>query len=289
MNQTQNAATALPRLRGKRINRRIQTIMILICLIAVIAGIYLAGLLIDDVLLEPNFSQKGQAPSPTHPFGTDMLGRDMLVRTVKGLSLSIAVGTIASTVAAVIAVFVGITAASGLKALDHFVNWVIDLVMSVPHMVLLILISFVCGRGLTGVLIGISLTHWTSLARVIRAEVLQVRSQPYIAVSKKMGKANSWIMVHHILPHVFPQFLVGLILMFPHAIMHESGLTFLGFGLSPEQPAIGIILSESMKYLSTGMWWLAFFPGLMLVILVLMFDKLGESVRTLVDPYSAQE
>ena len=86
-----------------------------------------------------------------------------------------------------------------------------------------------------------------------------------------------------------PQFLIGLILMFPHAIMHESGLTFLGFGLPPEQPAIGIILAESMSYISTGMWWLAFFPGLMLVIIILLFNKLGECIRKLVDPYSAQE
>ena len=74
-----------------------------------------------------------------------------------------------------------------------------------------------------------------------------------------------------------------------HAIMHESGLTFLGFGLSPEQPAIGIILSESMKYISAGMWWLAFFPGLMLVIIVLLFDRLGENLKKIIDPYSAHE
>ena len=95
--------------------------------------------------------------------------------------------------------------------------------------------------------------------------------------------------MHHILPHMIPQFVIGLILMFPHAIMHESSLTFLGFGLSPEQPAIGIILSESMKYISTGMWWLAFFPGLMLVIVVLLFDRLGENLKKIVDPYSAHE
>jgi peptide/nickel transport system permease protein len=96
------------------------------------------------------------------------------------------------------------------------------------------------------------------------------------------------VAVRHIFPHVLPQFFVGLILLFPHAILHESGLTFLGFGLPPEQPAIGIILSESMRYISSGAWWLAFFPGLSLVILVLLIDKLGNTVRLLLEPREAQ-
>ena len=91
------------------------------------------------------------------------------------------------------------------------------------------------------------------------------------------------------LPHLVPQFLVGLILLFPHAILHESSITFLGFGLSNEQPAIGIILSESMKYLVTGKWWLALFPGAMLVLTVVLFDVAGESLRKIIDPASAQE
>ena len=134
-----------------------------------------------------------------------------------------------------------------------------------------------------------AVTHWTGLARIIRSEVLQIRSQQYIEVSKK------WDIPAGGLPYIifyrtwFRMFLIGLILMFPHAIMHESGLTFLGFGLSPEQPAIGIILSESMKYISAGMWWLAFFPGLMLVIIVLLFDRLGENLKKIIDPYSAHE
>jgi peptide/nickel transport system permease protein len=86
-----------------------------------------------------------------------------------------------------------------------------------------------------------------------------------------------------------PQFFVGLILLFPHAVLHEASISFLGFGLPPEQPAIGIILSESMRYISTGMWWQAVLPGLTLVLIVLLVDKLGDNLRTILDPYSAQE
>ena len=270
-------------------NRRTKTIIFAALIFLVILGVYLSGAFLSDDLIQADFSKKALKPSLEHPFGTDLLGRDMLVRTIKGLSVSISVGMIASSVSAVIALFVGVAAATGRSWLDHFINWLIDLVMGIPHTVLLILISFACGKGLKGVLIGVAVTHWTGLARIIRSEVLQIRSQQYIGVSKRLGHSSWWITVHHILPHMVPQFIIGLILLFPHAIMHESGLSFLGFGLSPEQPAIGIILSESMKYLSSGMWWLAFFPGLMLVIIVLLFDRLGENMKKILDPYSAHE
>lgn len=159
------------------------------------------------------------------------------------------------------------------------ISWVIDLMMGIPHTVLIILISFALGRGLRGLLAGIAATHWTSLARLIRGEVMQLRSQHYIAVSRRMGKSGSWIMLHHFLPQLAPQFLAGLVLMFPHAILHEAAISFLGYGLPPEQPAVGIILSESMTYLSSGMWWMAVFPGMVLVFMVWLIDRLGETLR----------
>ena len=281
-----NRALSLPQ---KLFNRRGRTILISILILLLMAGVFAAGFIIPDAAVAPDFARKGLAPSLSHPFGTDWLGRDMLLRTLKGLSISITVGSVASGVSAVIATFIGIAAASGSKALDGAINWLIDLVMGIPHLVLLILISFACGRGLKGLLVGIAFTHWTSLARLIRAEVLQLRSQPYIGVSRKLGHSNGWILKNHILPHMVPQFVIGLVLLFPHAILHESSLSFLGYGLPPEQPAIGIILSESMKYLTSGMWWLAVFPGVTLILLVLLFDKLGDNLKLLLDPSTAQE
>lgn len=153
-----------------------------------------------------------------------------------------------------------------------------------PHLVTLILIAFVLGGGAKGVVIGIALTHWPTLTRVLRAEILQIKSAEYVEISKKLGKSRMWIIRKHYLPHLLPQLFVGFILLFPHAILHESAITFLGFGLSPEQPAIGIILSESMKYLSTGIWWLAFFPGLSLIVMVAIFDAFGNNLRKLIYP-----
>jgi len=272
----------------KNTNRRLTSIIIAIAIVAILIAIYLSGALLPESALRADFSQKFQPPSLDHPFGTDYLGRDMFVRTIKGLSLSLTIGAIASVISAIIALIVGTTAALGKGMIDHAINWFIDVFMSVPHTVLLILISIAFAQGAMGLLIGIALTHWASLARLVRAEVLQVRDQQFVMAARRFGKSPFWIARKHILPHVLPQFFVGLILEFPHAIMHESGLTFLGFGMPPEQPAVGIILSESMRYISAGAWWLVVFPGLALVILVLLIEALGTTVRRLFEPRQAQ-
>lgn len=278
----------LPALPGLRQNGRAKAAVWCGLLLAVVAGVFLAGALVGEEALQINFAAKGLAPSLRYPFGTDWLGRNMLLRTVKGLSLSIAIGTVASAVSALLAAFIGLAAALGPKWLNRAINWLIDLVMAIPHLVLLILISFALGRGLPGLLVGIAATHWPSLARVVRAEVLQIRTGQYIAVSRRLGRGPVWVGLHHLMPHLVPQLVTGFVLLFPHAILHESSLSFLGYGLPPEQPAIGIILAESMKYLTGGMWWLAVFPGVSLVLVVLLFDKLGEGLKTLLSPQGSQ-
>ncbi len=180
-------------------------------------------------------------------------------------------------------------AALGPRWADAAVSWLVDLMMGIPHIVLLILISYALGKGFWGVTIGVALTHWPSLTRVLRAEILQCRNADYVTAAARLGQSRLAIAARHMLPYVLPQFVVGLVLLFPHAILHEAAVTFLGFGLPPEMPAIGIVLSESMGYLSAGLWWLAVFPGVALVLVVMLFDAVGESLRKLVDPASAQE
>ena len=157
----------------------------------------------------------------------------------------------------------------GGKKGDTFVTWLIDVFLSMPHMMFLILISVAVGKGLQGVIIGLALTHWTGLTRLIRAEIKQIKTENFISISKALGKSPMWIAVKHIFPHLISQVFVAMILLFPHAILHEAGISFLGFGLSLSSPAIGIILSESMKYLAQGYWWLAFFPELILELDIL--------------------
>lgn len=255
----------------------------------VLSGLYLfiiliAGAAMDSERYGVNYANKFIAPSIGHIFGTDFMGRDMFFRCIKGLSTSLRIGIIASVVSSFIALVFGISSALIGGKYDAFINWCIDLCMGMPHLVLLVLISFMMGRGAIGVTVGVAITHWPELTRIVRAEVLQVRSSQYVQVSYKMGKTRFEVAKEHIIPHVFPVYSVGLVLLFPHAIMHEAAITFLGFGLSPESPAIGVILSESMKHIATGKWWMALLPGLMLLSVVLLFDIIGENLRKLLNP-----
>ncbi len=236
--------------------------------------------------LPTDFSIKMQAPSLVHPFGTDWMGRDMFTRTIKGLSLSIVIGIGASVISSIIATILAFLASAN-KWLDEAVSWAIDLFASIPHILLLMMISIALGKGALGVIMAVAFSHWVNLTRVLRAEVLQINTSEYVALSNRLGRSKLWIAKEHILPLVISQIFVGTLLVFPHAIMHEASITFLGFGLSPHEPAIGIILSESMSYLAMGAWWLAFFPGLALLIVVLLFDIIGDNLKRLLDPGEA--
>ena len=281
--------TVLHKPKREGASNRKRTLILFIVAAGILAAIVITGMLLNDAATATDFSQKKLSPSPSHWFGTDWMGRDMFLRTLSGLSLSILVGLGAAGVSALIALILGTAAALGGKKVDAAITWVIDLMLGIPHIVLLILISYAIGKGFWGVTIGVAITHWPSLARVIRAEILQCKEADFVEIARKLGKSPFNIAVKHMLPHVFPQFLVGLILLFPHAILHEAALTFLGFGLPAEQPAIGIILSEAMSYLTAGYWWLAVFPGIALVATVLLFDLAGSSLRKLIDPRTSQE
>lgn len=268
-------------------NRR-RTVARLVAACALLLLVVVCGDVLRPQATATDFAQKNLAPCLAHLFGTDWMGRDMLARTVTGLSTSVWVGLAASVCSGAIALVLALVSALGGQAADAVVGWLIDLVMGVPHMVLLILVSYGLGRGFWGVTLAVALTHWGSLARVLRAEAIQIRDQPYLRLAQAAGASRSRIAFAHVMPAVLPQLIVGLVVAFPHAILHEASITFLGFGLGADEPAIGMILSEAMQYLSMGYWWLAVLPGLALVAVVLVFDRLGSSLRDLVAPDSTQ-
>ena len=277
----------VPAASGRLSGRRALLLMFAAVAIA-LAAIAVAGALSQDRAAAVDFAARNLAPSPAHPFGTDWMGRDMLARTLAGLSTSVVVGAVSAAVSSVIALVLAAASALGGSRVDAVVGWLIDLIMGVPHIVLLILVSYALGRGAAGVCVGVALTHWPSLTRVLRAEIMQLRAQPFMACSRALGVSGVRLALTHALPCVLPQYLVGLVLLFPHAILHEASITFLGFGLSPEQPAIGVILSEAMGYLTSGAWWLAMFPGAALLAVVLMFDRVGSALRRLLSVEGVQ-
>lgn len=275
--------------KNKLFNRRIQVILLIIAAVIYLAGIFFWGLFMDPACYDVNYAQKFLMPGPGHPFGTDFVGRNMFYRCIKGLSNSLMVGVLAATVSSVIALVLGTASAVFGGWVDKFVNWCVDLCMGLPHLVLLILISFMMGKGVKGVTVAVALTHWPSLTRIVRSEVMQIRSAQYVQAAYKMGATKMQVAVRHIFPHVLPAYLVGLILLFSHAIMQEAAITFLGFGMPAEMPTVGVILSEAMNHITTGKWWLAFFPGLMLLIAVILFDMIGENLKKLWNPGSGNE
>ncbi|TCK09169.1 ABC transporter permease [Marinobacterium mangrovicola] len=267
-----------------RSNNRISTLMLTALGLGGILLVALGSVLIGDRGITMDFSARMLAPSWQHWFGTDQFGHDMLARTLHGLSLSLNVGLITAALSTAIAVVLAMLAATGGRWADAVVSFLIDTTLGLPHLMLLILIAFALGGGTTAVIIAVTLTHWPRLTRILRAEILQVRSAEYVQASRQFGKSWWYIGRHHLLPHLLPQTLVGFTLLFPHAILHEAALTFLGFGLEPGKPAIGTLLADSMRYLMAGNWWLGLFPGLGLLLLVLSFDAIGNGIRKLTDP-----
>lgn len=280
---------AAPRLRQPKLNTKKKMIIYITLAAVYLLAVLIAGLLMDPALYGVHYEDKFLAPSLAHPFGTDFMGRDMFWRSIKGLSNSILIGLAASAVSSVIALVFGVAAAVAGGVVDRIVNWLVDCCMGLPHLVLLLLISYMMGRGGFGVAFAVAVTHWPELTRLVRAEVLQVKNTQYVKAAEKMGHSKFMVAKDHIIPHVMPVYLTGLVLLLPHAIMHEASLTFLGFGFSASTPAIGGILSEAMKHIVTGKWWLCLFPGLILLIAVMLFDVIGEKLRMLMNPGSSEQ
>ena len=257
---------------------------LLLVLVFLLSALLIAGGLAQEAARETHFAAANLPPSLAHPFGTDRMGRDMLLRTLAGLSLSLRLGLLTSLVSCLLGAALSLTAAALGRWADTALTALVDMLLGVPHILLTLLISLAAGRGFWGVAAGVSLTHWPSLARLLRGELMQLRQSPFLLCAQQLGQSPMTLAWRYMAPHLLPQFITGLLLAFPHAILHEASITFLGFGLSAETPAIGVILSEGMSCLAAGLWWPAVLPGLSLVGLVLLFARLAEQIRQLLTP-----
>jgi len=270
------------------LNRQQRTIATVTLLLILVVGIVLAAGMLTGSANTTALTERSQPPSSEHLFGTDRYGRDLLARTLVGLRLSLVVGGVAAALSGVIAVVLSLIAVLGGRTGAAVVGWLVDLFLALPHLVLLILVAFALGGGTTSVILAVGLTHWPRLTRVLTSVGRAAVGSEFVAVSRALGHGPLRIARTHVAGHLIPHLLVGTVLLFPHAILHEAALSFLGLGIDPGQPAIGILLQESMRYLSAGHWWLAVLPGLGLLLLVRIIDRIGENVRMLLDPRSAQ-
>ncbi|HGL6687273.1 TPA: ABC transporter permease [Citrobacter amalonaticus] len=227
-----------------------------------------------------NLLSRHLPPDSIHWFGTDNLGRDLWTRCFQGALTSLQIGTGAALCSGIIALFMA--AISRLHPrLDILMRLMTDAMLSMPHLLLLILICFTLGGGKWGVILAVAFTHWPRLALILRAEAVRIAHSDYLTLTHRLGRGGFYCWRNHYLPALFPQWLTGTLLMFPHAVLHSAALSFLGFGLAPHEPSLGLLLSDALRFLSHGNWWLVLFPGLMLFTLVMLFDQFARAIQRL--------
>ncbi|MHA6629582.1 ABC transporter permease [Pseudonocardia sichuanensis] len=204
-------------------------------------------------------------PSPAHPFGTDAQGRDLLLRSFAGLQVSLLVAAACAVVSTVLGALFG--AASGVLGgwPDRLLMRVVDTVNAVPHLLLGIVIVALYRGSVLAVIASIALTHWTSVARIVRSEVLSLRERPFIDAAISGGASRGRVLRRHLLPAIVPQAALSTVLLLPHAVWHETALSFLGLGLPPHLASIGNILGEGRAAVLLGSWWIVTFPAVLLV------------------------
>ncbi|MGZ3144613.1 ABC transporter permease [Lentzea chajnantorensis] len=225
-----------------------------------------------------------QAPSAAHLFGTDELGRDVLLRCIYALRMSLTVGIVAATISAVVGTAVGALAGAVGGWVDRVLMRLVDAMASVPHLLLGIVIVAVLRPSLTAVIISIALTHWLTSARIVRSEVLSLKSRPFIDAAVVGGAGRTKVLTRHLLPNVAPQVLLATTLMVPHAVWHETALSFLGLGLPPHAASIGNMINDAQRSLLVGGWWMSLAPGLLLVVTTLAVSGVSGVWRDRLNP-----
>jgi peptide/nickel transport system permease protein len=230
-----------------------------------------------------DLNQAYQSPSAKHWMGTDALGRDVMQRLVQGTRIAYKVGVITALIAIPIGVFFGCLAGYFGGRVDDFVVWLYSTVASMPGLLFILAIAMVVGKGLLGIYLGIGLTTWVGLCRLIRGEVIKHKEQAYVMAAKALGLSWPRILFRHILPNVFHVIIVTFTLRFPAAVSTEVFMSFLGIGVVSE-PSWGVMINSARMRLWQGVWWEMTFVTLAIFGLVLAFNLLGDALRDALDP-----
>ncbi len=291
--EADTAGPAAPVWRAHDAARRSTHVLRLRLSAALVAVIVLAVLLVPPLVQldqqAVDLAAKLLPPSWAHPFGTDDVGRDLLLRCVYGLRVSLLVGVVAALTATVIGTAVGAAAGALGGWADRLVMRLVDTLSSVPHLLLGIFIVAMFRPGVWPVVISVALTHWLSTARIVRAEVLSLRSRPFVDAAVSGGASRWRVTVRHLLPGVLPQAGLAAVLMVPHAMWHESALSFLGLGLPTHTASLGTLIQSARGSLLAGQWWPTLFPGLFLIIPTLAVAGLAGAWRERINPRRRSE
>lgn len=260
-----------------------------------VAGAALTGIIVVLVLLSPllfpdngdtvNFLARLTPPFMdwAHPLGTDPLGKDVLARVVAGGRISLIVGVISALGGVILGTLMGLIAGYYRGFWDTLVMRFADVQLALPFILLAITFIAIIGGGMVNMIILMIVSQWVQYARVVRGEVLSLRTREFVLAAKSFGARDASVIWHHILPNVSGPIIVLMTLNVAGNILLESSLTFLGLGIDPLIPSWGGMLSNGRNYLQTA-WWVTVFPGLAIMFTVLGLNLLGDWLRDYLDP-----
>lgn len=287
------AETAVASTDVKHRSQRAETVALLLRNpLAMIAGLVLLALiaaaLFGTVLApygynEVDVANRLQAPSATHWFGTDELGRDVFSRVVLGARASLQVGAVAVGISLVAGVTIGLVAGYFGRWLDDVLMRFTDVLFAFPAILMAIVVMAILGAGMTNAMIAIGIVYTPIFARITRASVLGVREEVFVRAARSAGADDTRIMIRHVLPNVAAPIIVQTSISLAFAILSEAALSFVGLGTQPPDPSWGRMLSEGRGFLEQA-WWMALFPGIAIFVTVLSFNILGDALRDVLDP-----
>ena len=258
------------------------------CLVLVILGglgaVIQAAPSARHLYLQQNLADTFKAPlSAGHLLGTDNLGRDLAWQLVGGLGTSLAIGIGVSIISVVLGLVVGILGGFFGRAADAIANVVVDVTWAFPAILLAVVFAGWIGPSLTTVILALSLTNWAGFARIVRGEVLSLRERDFVSAARVLGVPKVVISVRHLVTNLIPVTIVLSVYFIATSIIGEAGLTFLGLGVQPPMPSLGLILSTGREYLSIT-WWPVVLSGALLALLVLFLNAFGDYLRDRLDP-----
>jgi peptide/nickel transport system permease protein len=237
-----------------------------------------------DAKTDSNLTLRLKRPTLAHPFGTDTLGRDLLVRVLHATRVTLGLAVSAVAVAALVGSLIGLIAGYLGARTDVVLMFCMDILLAFPGTLLAIAIVAMMGPGLRNSLFAISLVSIPSYARLSRAAVLSVREQEFVTAARGIGGSGLRVLLGHILPNSLPPLIVQTTLAIAFAILEAAALGFLGLGAQPPTPEWGAMLADSYKYFTSGAWWAFLFPGAAIMLSVLGFNLLGDGLRDALDP-----
>jgi peptide/nickel transport system permease protein len=274
------AAAAWRRLLASPVARAGLAIVSVFVLVAVLAPLIHHY----DPKTDSSLADRLQPPSGAHPFGTDSLGRDNLVRVVHAARVSLGLGVSSVVVAAVLGSLLGLIAGYAGQRVDLVLMFCMDIMLAFPSTLLAIAIVAMIGPGLRNSLLAISTVAIPIYARIARSAVLELREQEFVTAARGLGGSAPRVLLGHILPNALPPLIVQTTLAIAFAILEAAALGFLGLGAQPPTPEWGAMLADSYKYFASGAWWVFVFPGAAIMLSVLGFNLLGDGLRDALDP-----